>query len=237
MPDARPQIACEIAADRVLAGRVSVSGQISKSNAARELAPGTVVPDLTSRTFASRKRCARLAASSQRSRGAFKRRDRSSARRGGPCHALGLRHLASECARGRRCGAVPAQESLPLTLRQAKVSYVSAASEGDGRARGGCRGYDQGFGRIRSGFSRRGLHPGVVVPSMIAAMGAAQASRPTLVVKVDARSTSIAIMDQEQLLLFRTLENMRGVTITGEQLAEDVYPFRCIFPGHVPPQY
>ena len=47
MPDARPQIACEIAADRVLAGRVSVSGQILEVYAARELAPGSVVPDLT----------------------------------------------------------------------------------------------------------------------------------------------------------------------------------------------
>src|SRR5258708_31820487 len=47
MPDARPQIACEIAADRVLAGRVSVSGLILEVYAARELAPGSVVPDLT----------------------------------------------------------------------------------------------------------------------------------------------------------------------------------------------
>jgi len=86
-------------------------------------------------------------------------------------------------------------------------------------------------------FRDAGYIPGVVVPSMIAAMGAAQASRPTLVVKVDARSTSIAIMDQEALLLFRTLENMRGVTITGEQLAEDVYPSVVCFSRYVPPQY
>ena len=47
MAEARPQIACEIAADRVLAGRVSLSGQILEVYAARELAPGSVVPDLT----------------------------------------------------------------------------------------------------------------------------------------------------------------------------------------------
>ena len=33
----------------------------------------------------------------------------------------------------------------------------------------------------------------------------------------------------EQLLLFRTLENTRGVTITGEQLAEEVYPSVVFF--------
>src|SRR5258708_18144194 len=47
MADGRSQSACEIADGRVLAGRVSVSGQILEVYAARELAPGSVVPDLT----------------------------------------------------------------------------------------------------------------------------------------------------------------------------------------------
>ncbi len=58
----------------------------------------------------------------------------------------------------------------------------------------------------------RDISPGVMLPSMLAALGAADADTPTLVVKVDARTTSIAILDQGQLLLFRTLENTRGVT-------------------------
>ena len=48
-------------------------------------------------------------------------------------------------------------------------------------------------------------------------------------VKVDVRTTSIAILDKQQLLLFRTLENARGVAISGEQLAEDVYPSVVFF--------
>jgi hypothetical protein len=46
---------------------------------------------------------------------------------------------------------------------------------------------------------------------------------------VDARTTSIAILNQEQLLLVRTLENASGVNISGEQLAEDVYPSVVFF--------
>ena len=42
----RPTLACEIAADRVLAGRASDTGRMVEMAAARELAPGTVVPDL-----------------------------------------------------------------------------------------------------------------------------------------------------------------------------------------------
>ena len=52
---------------------------------------------------------------------------------------------------------------------------------------------------------------------------------PTLVIKVDAHTTSIAILNEDQLQLFRTLENSRGVTITGEQLAEEVYPSVVFF--------
>jgi hypothetical protein len=64
---------------------------------------------------------------------------------------------------------------------------------------------------------------------MLAALAGAPGDRGTLVVKVDARTTSIAILDKQQLLLFRTLENTRGVTISGEQLAEDVYPSVVFF--------
>jgi hypothetical protein len=64
---------------------------------------------------------------------------------------------------------------------------------------------------------------------MLAALGAASSERPTMIIKVDARTTSIAILDQNQLLLFRTLENARGITISGDQLAEEVYPSIVFF--------
>ena len=66
---------------------------------------------------------------------------------------------------------------------------------------------------------------GLVVP----ALGGAPGDAGSLVIKVDAHTTSIAILDKRQLLLFRTLENGRGVTISGEQLAEDVYPSVVFF--------
>jgi len=49
------------------------------------------------------------------------------------------------------------------------------------------------------------------------------------VIKVDARTISLAILDQEQVLLFRTLENIRGITITGDQLVEEAYPSIVFF--------
>ena len=80
-----------------------------------------------------------------------------------------------------------------------------------------------------SAFREAGFNPGVVLPSTLAAIGAADGKVPTLVIKVDAHTTSIAILNEDQLQLFRTLENTRGVTITGEQLAEEVYPSVVFF--------
>ena len=43
---AKPRLACEIASDRVLAGRLADNGDMVEMCAARELTPGSVVADL-----------------------------------------------------------------------------------------------------------------------------------------------------------------------------------------------
>src|SRR5579864_6463578 len=51
---ARPKLACEIAADRVIAARASDSGQVLELCATNELAPGCVVPDLAENNLRER---------------------------------------------------------------------------------------------------------------------------------------------------------------------------------------
>src|SRR5579871_1658825 len=51
---AKPKLACEIAADRVLAGRLLDNGSGLEACAARELAPGSVVPDLVENNLRER---------------------------------------------------------------------------------------------------------------------------------------------------------------------------------------
>ena len=51
---AKPKLACEISADRVLAGRVIENGSGLEACAARELAPGSVVPDLVENNLRQR---------------------------------------------------------------------------------------------------------------------------------------------------------------------------------------
>src|SRR5579863_7214931 len=50
----KPRLACEISADRVLAGRLADKGGHLEAFAVRELAPGSVVPDLVENNLRQR---------------------------------------------------------------------------------------------------------------------------------------------------------------------------------------
>jgi hypothetical protein len=56
---------------------------------------------------------------------------------------------------------------------------------------------------------------------MVAALGLADSSHPTMIIKVEHGTTTFAIVDQDQLLLYRALEN-GGSAVTGESLVDDV---------------
>ena len=120
------------------------------------------------------------------------------------------------------------KKSLPFDVDKARVSYHAQKSDYGVRVVAAVA-LASVIEDYEAAFRDAGFSPGVVLPSMLAALGAAAGERPTLVVKVDARTTSIAILNDDQLQLFRTLENTRGVTITGEQLAEEVYPSVVFF--------
>ena len=120
------------------------------------------------------------------------------------------------------------KKSLPFDIEKAKVSYHAQKTK-DGVRVVAAVSLASVIEEYETVFREAGYSPGMVMPSMLAALGAADARRPTLIVKVDARTTSIAILSDQQLQLVRTLENTRGVTITGEQLAEEIYPSVVFF--------
>ena len=77
-------------------------------------------------------------------------------------------------------------------------------------------------------FLDAGFNPGIVLPSMLSALGCVQADEPTMVIKVDQGATTISIVNGNQLLLMRTLENAPGALVA-TQLAEDIYPSLVFF--------
>jgi len=225
----KPRLACEIASDRILAGRVADSGETLEASAVRELAPGCVVPDLVEHNLRQREAVragiqATLGSVGGRSRDVIAIVPDAAVR----VVLVEFDTLPSDAEEAAGVVRFRLKKSLPFDVDKAKVSY-HAQKFADGVRVVAAVALASVVEDYESAFREAGFSPGVVLPSMLAALGAADAKRPTLVVKVDARTTSIAILNEDQLQLFRTLENTRGVTITGEQLAEEVYPSVVFF--------
>jgi len=226
---AKPKLACEIAADRVLAGRVSERGDTVDMCATSELAKGCVVPDLLEANVRERKGVfdtvrETLGSLNSRSRDVIAVLPDAAVR----VVLLDFETLPANRTEAESVVRFRLKKSLPFDLDKAKISY-HAQPAASGLKVVAAVALSSVIEDYESVFREAGYSPGIVLPSMLAALGAADADRPTLVVKVDARTTSIAILDKNQLLLFRTLENPRGVTISGEQLAEEVYPSVVFF--------
>lgn len=222
------KLACEIAGDRVLAGRATERGNAVEC-ASYDLKASSVVPDLTELNIRDRTTVFHtvrdaLDAVAGRSREVIAVLPDAAVR----VVLLDFEALPPNRQEAEAVVRFRLKKSLPFDVDKAKVSYHAHASSTGVRAVAAVA-LNTIIDEYESVFREAGYIPGVVLPSMLAALGAAEADRPTLVVKVDERTTSIAILDQHQVLLFRTLENLQGSKVTGERLAEDVYPSVVFF--------
>ena len=225
----KPKLACEIAADRVLAGRIIESGGGLEASAARELAPGSVVPDLVENNLRQRA-AVRDGIESALGDVAGRSKDVIAIVPDAAVRVMLVEFDTLPSDHEEALGVVRfrLKKSLPFDVDKAKVSYHAQKVKDELKvvAAVAMAGVLEDY---ENAFREAGFNPGVVLPSTLAAIGAADGKVPTLVIKVDAHTTSIAILNEHQLQLFRTLENTRGVTITGEQLAEEVYPSVVFF--------
>jgi type IV pilus assembly protein PilM len=78
-------------------------------------------------------------------------------------------------------------------------------------------------------FRDLGYAPGIVIPSTLAALGNVDTTDPVLVIKADAATTTLAIVSNNQLMLFRTLENQDVPEVSAEQLVPDVHASLVFF--------
>ena len=226
----RLQVACEISADAVVAARANHHGQL-EAYTAKELPHGVVSPGLTEANVV-RADWLRDTIKSALDEVAGRARDIVTIL---PDAAVRVVLLDFETLPEKREEAEAVvrfrlKKSLPFDVDKARLSYqVQAGSSSKELKVIAAVALASVLDEYEAACRDIGYAPGVVLPSMLAALGAVDAARPTLVVKVDPLTTSIAIMERQQLLLFRTLENARGLNITGEQLAEDVYPSVVFF--------
>lgn len=225
----KPKLACEIAADRVLAGRMGENGGGLEACAARELAPGSVVPDLVENNLRQRE-AVRAGIEEALGGVAGRSHDVIAIVPDAAVRVMLVEFDTLPSDKEEALGVVRfrLKKSLPFDLDKAKVSFHAQKVNDEVRVVAAVA-----LGSViedyEGAFRDAGFSPGVVLPSTLAAIGAAEGKKPTLVIKVDAHTTSLAILNEDQLQLFRTLENARGVTINGEQLAEEVYPSVVFF--------
>ncbi len=227
-------MACEIAASRVIAARAGDDGAWIEAHTSRPLAAGIVAPGLSASNVNDRE------ALRQAVRGAME----VVARRSKdvivvlPDAAVRVVLLDFESFPEKEADAAALvrfrlRKTLPFDVEHAAVSYhlqggrTTQAGPAASLSVVAAVAPLSVVAEYEFAFTDAGYTPGVVMPSMVAALGVVDATRPTLVVKTDAITTTVAIVEQDQIRLIRTLENKPGAG--GEQLAEEIYPSVVFF--------
>ena len=226
--DRRPRIACELNALNVVAAHAG-DGNIIDVSSVRALPAGAITPSLTGTNIANREAVKAALAEAMALLGG-RGRDVIMVLPDAACRVVLLdfdtlpdkRDEADVVVRFRL------KKSLPFDIERSRVSWQTQRTNDKLMVVAAVT-----LGTIleeyESALRDVGVIPGVVLPSMLAALGLVDAAIPTLLIKVDAVTTSIAIVDNGALLLARTLDHPIGRPPEGTQLAEDVYPSLVFF--------
>jgi type IV pilus assembly protein PilM len=217
----RPRVACEITADRVVAARAAEKASNLEAATAAALPDGIVTPGLQQANITDRGKLVSalrdsLISVAGRSRDISVIIPDASTR----VMLLDFDTLPEKPADADAVVRFRLKKSLPFDVEQSAVSFDRQGTTTPVRViaavtpRAVLEEYE-------SLVREAGYNPGTVLPSMLAALGLVDASRPTMVIKVERGTTTFAIVDQEQLLLYRALEN-GGTAVSGESLIDDV---------------
>jgi len=217
----RPRVACEVSAERVVAARAGAGAQSLEAVSAQNLAAGTVTPGLQNANIGARDALVTalrdsLAPVAGRSRDITLVIPDASTR----ILLLDFDTLPDEPEDADSVVRFRLKKSLPFDVDASAVSFDRYAADEGVRAvvavtpRSVLEEYE-------AVVREAGYNPGAVLPSMIAALGVVDGARPTMVIKVEPGTTTFAIVDQNQLLLYRSLEN-GGTAVTGDSLVDDV---------------
>ncbi len=217
----RPRVACEISSERIVAARAAEAGKNLEAAAVAALPEGLVTPGLQQANIADRAQLVPVL------------RDALSAVAGrlrdicliipDPTTRVMLLEFETLPEKREDADAVVRfrlKKSLPFEVEQAAVSFDRQSTANPIRVVAAVTPRSV-LDEYESLVREAGYNPGSVLPSMVAALGLADASHPTMVIKVEHGTTTFAIVNQEQLLLYRALENT-GSAVTGESVADDI---------------
>jgi type IV pilus assembly protein PilM len=217
----RPRVACEISADRMVAVRAAEGGKNLEAAATAAVPAGLLTPGLQQANIPDRAKLVpalrdSLAAVAGRTRDICLIIPDATTR----VMLLDFETLPEKHEDAEAVVRFRLKKSLPFDVEQSSVSFDRQGDSLPIRVvavvipRHVLEEYE-------SLVSEAGYNAGSVLPSTLAALGLADASRPTMVIKVEHGTTTFAIVDQDQLLLYRALDN-GGAAVTGDSLVDDV---------------
>jgi len=217
----RPKVACEVSVERVVAARAADKLAALESATAQTLPAGALVPGLQQANLAARQPIVdalrdSLSMVAGRSRDVVLIIPDATTR----IMLLDFDTLPEKPQDAEGVVRFRLKKSLPFDIDESAVSFDRQAT-GDGLRVIAAVTPRAVLEEYESAVRDAGYHPGSVVPSMIAALGAVDATHPAMVIKVESGTTTFAVVDRGQLLLYRALEN-GGATVTGESLVDDV---------------
>jgi len=217
----RPRVACEVSVERVVAARAGDKASMLESAAAENLPSGALVPGLQQANLATRSAVVSairnaLGPVAARSRDVVLVIPDATTR----IMLLEFDTLPEKPEDAESVVRFRLKKSLPFDVDQSAVSFDRQATS-DGLHVIAAVTPRTVLDEYESAVREAGYNPGTVMPSMIAALGVVDAAQPTMIIKVESGTTTFAIVDQNQLLLYRALEN-GGAAVTGESLVDDV---------------
>ncbi len=217
----RPRLACEITAERVVAARTAEGAQALEAAAAVLLPEGSLTPGLQQANVAAREALV-TALRNVLSNVAGRSHDLCLIIPDATTRIL-LLDFDTLPAKPQEADAVVRfrlKKSLPFDVDHSAVSFDRQGTSDPVRMVAAVTPRSV-LDEYESLVRDAGYNPGAVLPSMVAALGAVQGAQPTMVIKVESGTTTFAIVNQGQLLLYRALDN-GGSAVTGESLVEDV---------------
>jgi type IV pilus assembly protein PilM len=224
-----PRIACELSQERVIAARLSEDTTAIDSYTARNIAEGALVPRLSEANLANGD-AVRQAVTDALTTVGSRSRDVITILPDGSARVYLLDFDSFPEKRQDADGVVRFRlnKVIPFEVEDASVSYQSFRNNGKVRVVAAVV-LKSVLAEYEGVFRDLGYSPGVVIPSSLAALGNVESSDPTMVIKADTGTTTLAIVGGGELLLYRTLENAHAIPPTAEQLVPDVHASLVFF--------
>jgi len=228
-PTSRPRLACEIAAERVIAARLHPAQRALDLYSTRRLPAGSMSPGLSGANVLHGEALRQAVAGTLE------------AVSGGlhdvtliiPDAAVRVLLLDFDDLPPKHDEAAAvirfrARKSLPFDADSAAFSFQADRSRLPVKVVAAFSPRDV-LHEYESAVADVGFSPGVVLPSIIATLGLVQADRPTMIVKVDGASTTVSIVDGNSLILLRTLEAPGRAGFAPPDIAGNVLPSMVFF--------